>query len=265
MYSSSKVRRLWKFVCHLALLASLAGVSPASAQMGIDFNAGSLFISDNGVGDSNLAVGVIDFNTIVGNYSLIGTVDTGVGPNQVNLLGSPNANVRLTNFTAEALTNAAGQFRLEFWNTFAGTYTGVVGADSIDAYVGHASGLPVPLANDSILDWVGYVSGQIITLPWPGPPPYTNPFLPASSPPLPYTVFGHGPAPVPPGTFVNPPVGGILTFDLRSQGDQLILYSSAEVGFTTVPEVHSSLLIAMASGLLGLGLCRRGQGSRSRS
>jgi hypothetical protein len=257
MYLYSKARGSIRLYCRLAMLTAFAVVSPTFAQMGIDFNSGALFISDNGLGDLNPITGIIDFNTTVGSYSFVGTVDTGVGPNQVSLLGSPNANVRLTNFTAEALINAAGQFRLEFWNTFAGTYTGVVGADSIDAYVGHSGGLPVPPANDAILDWVGYVGGQIITLPWPGPPPYTNPFLPPSSPPLPYTVFGHGPAPVPPGTFVSPPVGGILTFDLRSQGDQLILYSSAEVGFTAVPEVNSMLLLAVASGMLGLGRCRR--------
>jgi hypothetical protein len=56
---------------------------------------------------------------------------------------------------------------------------------------------------------------------------------------------------------VNPPVGGILTFDLRSQGDQLILYSSAEVGFTTVPEVNSVLLLAVAGGILGFGHYRQ--------
>ena len=38
---------------------------PASAVV-IDFNSGALTITDNGIGDTNLAINVIDFNTNVG-------------------------------------------------------------------------------------------------------------------------------------------------------------------------------------------------------
>lgn len=234
-----------------------SSMSPAWALLTIDFNFGALTITDNLLGfDSNGAVGIIDFNTTVGNYSLQGTVDVGVaGPNQVALIGSPSANIRLTNFTAEALVNGAGPLDLQFFDIFPGLFIGSIGADSMDPYVGHATGAPVPAAQDTILNWQGFVAGIVIANPFPNPPPFFNPFLPASSVPLPYTVFGHGPTPLP--AFTNPVVGGYLTFDLGGIGDQLILYTSAEVGFTAVPEPGTFVLGGLAVAGLGVVVARR--------
>jgi hypothetical protein len=227
-----------------AVVGSMAGHVDSQALV-IDFNSGALIITDNGIGDLNLAIGILDFNTTVGSYSLIGTVDLLAGPNQTALIGSPNANLRLTNFTGEALTNTPGQLDITFSHVFPGTYTGITAADSLDAYVGHATGALVPVAQDIICQWQGFVSGQITTLPVPGLPPYFNPLLPASSPPLPYNLVTHGPTPII-GPLTNPAVGAYFCFDLRGQGDQIILYSSAEVGFTAVPESNSFLLIGVA-------------------
>lgn len=234
----------------------LVSMSSANA-LTIDFNFGALVINDQGVGDLNPAIGVLDFNTVVGNYSLVGTIDLLAGPNQTALIGTPNANLRLTNFTAEALIGSPGQMDIQFSHVFAGTFTGITAADSLDAYVGHATGAPVPAGQDQICQWQGFVSGQITTPVNPGPPPYFNPFLPASSIPLPYPLVTHGPTPIA-GPLTNPAVGAYLCFDLQGVGDQLILYTSAEVGFAAVPEVSSLLLMGVAgSGLIVAGARRR--------
>lgn len=259
----NQLRRPWSLICLSIglLLASMA--TPAKAVMTVNLNLGALVIVDNGPFDTIVTAGAIGFVQTIGNYTVGGTVDMGVGPNQVTLLGTPSANLRLTSFVAEALVNNAGSFTIEFSSDIPGTFTGVLGATSVDPYVGHINGLAVPAGQDSITGWTGYVSGQLITTPFPGPPPYFNPFLPFLSPQLPYTVFGHGPSPVPPGTFTNPVLGGILTFDLGGAGDQLILYSSAEVGISSVPEVGTFVMMGVAITGAGLiGLRRRRQETR---
>jgi hypothetical protein len=242
-------------------LAAIFGASSASAQT-IDFNFGSVVIVDNGTGDTNPTTGILAFNQTIGGYLVSGTIDTGVGPSQAALIGSPSANLRLTSFTAEALIGTPGPMAIQFFNTFVGTFTGVQGADSLDAYVGHSTGAAVPAGQDLILDWQGFVSGIVIPGVFPGPPPYFNPSLPALSPPLPYTLVGHGPTLLP-GTFINPVLGGYLTFDLTGAGDQLITYSSAEVGFAVVPEVNSLALAGAAGAIVGfVQLRRRRNGSQ---
>ncbi len=220
----------------------------------IDFNNGALMIVDNGIGDLNPAVDIVDFSTIVSGYSLQGTIDLGSGTNLTNLIGVPNGSVRLTNFVAEATAPNLGQLDIQFFHTVIGTYLGVIAADALDAFAAHATGAPVVAGNDSITNWQGFVSGQIITGVSPGPPPYPNPFVPAASPPVPYPVVTHGPMPIT-GALVDPVFGAYLSFDLRSTGDQLILLSSGEVGFSAIPEPGSWVLGAL--GVAGLAIvCR---------
>lgn len=236
-----------------AFCAALVPLTSASAVT-IDFNNGALVITDNGVGDTNLAFDVIDFNTNVGGYQMQGTVDTGAGTNLTNLIGVPNGSVRLTNFTAEATANGLGLLDIQFSHTVLGTYAGVVAADSLDAFVSHATAAPVPFGNDIISVWQGFVSGIVITPTLPGPPPYLNPNLPPSSPPLPYPVVTQGPMALTP-LITNPVFGAYFSFDLGSTGDQLLLFNSAEVGFSAVPEPSTIVLVGLA--LAGLPLLRR--------
>jgi hypothetical protein len=220
----------------------------------IDFNSGSLVINDNGAGDNNLAVGVIDFNTVVSGYQLQGTVDLGSGPNLSQLISVPSGSVRLTNFTAEATAANLGQLDIQFSHSLVGSYNNVFAADALDPYAANSFGNAIPAGNDSITNWQGFVSGALITGVSPGPPPYFNPAVPASSAPLPYTAVTHGPMLIP-GSLVNPVFGAFFSFDLASAGDQLILYSSAEVGFSPVPEPSTWVLCAI--GLVALPLVRR--------
>jgi hypothetical protein len=113
----------------------------------------------------------------------------------------------------------------------------------------------VPPANDLILDWQGFISGVTISGLLPGPPPYPNPFLPPSSAPLPYAIVTHGPTFM--GAWTNPVFGAYLTFQLGSNGDQLILPSSAEVAVHLVPEPGTVALLASGMAALSLVVRRR--------
>ena len=251
---SRRLRLLVGRACGTLLAVGLLLAASPAWAVSIDFNGGALTINDNLPGDSNLTVGIIDFNVTVGGYKMAGTVDQTAGPSVVSLLGSPSAALRLTNFTAEAV-GSPPQMAIRFYDTVGGLFPAVTGADSLNAFVGHATGAPVPPANDLILDWQGFVSGVVITKLLPGPPPYPNPFLPPSSAPLPYAIVTHGPTPM--GAFTNPVFGAYLTFQLGSNGDQLILPSSAEVGVHLVPEPGTVALLSTGVAALLLVVRRR--------
>jgi hypothetical protein len=239
----------------LVLAAIVFGNTNVARAIVVYLDAGTPtnVINDNGVGDLNAALGIVDFNTVIGNYSVQGTVDTGVGANLTSLLGSPSASLRLTNFTATAIGTPSSSLHIRFSDLATGVFTSVQGADSLDAYVGNAFAAAVPAGTDYISDWQGFMSGATFGSPFPGPPPYFNPVLPASSPPQPYTLVGHGPAALP-GTYTNPVFGAYLSVYLGAPGDQLILNSSGEVGFVgSVPEPATAVLLALgAFGLLAI-------------
>lgn len=244
------------------LTIAMLVVIPSNAfALVIEFNGGATTISDNGIGDLNPTVGILDFNTTVGLYSVQGTLDLSAGPNVISLIGTPTASVRLTNFTAEALGSSLPALGIKFYDTVAGSYPSLVGADSIDAYAAHATGAPIPPGNDLLLDWQGYIDGWPVFPYSPGGPPYPSPFVPPFSSPVPYTVVTQGSSTFV-GPFNNPVISAYLTIQLGALGDQFILQSSAEIGFVPVPEV-STLVMAGIGGLGLLWLQRRSIARRS--
>ncbi|MGB5324509.1 MAG: hypothetical protein WBN40_03675, partial [Pseudomonadales bacterium] len=99
-------------------------------------------------------------------------------------------------------------------------------------YFNGPNSLAVPVGTDVIDDWYGYVSGAVILPPVGSVPPLLNPAQAAGGGSSPYAFYGHGPQFF--STF-DPVVGGHLEFTLGSSDSQLILPSSAEVGFSIVP------------------------------
>jgi len=256
----------------LPLAACLLMFPGTALGVGIQFDSGAVVITDNGPLDSNLAIGIIDFDsigsnpfTIASGYDVKGTVQNTAGPSLSSLITPITGAVTLTNFVADRPLSAIGGITsIEFFDTVIGTAPAVNVADVITAevangngaatYFNNASGNAVPASQDTITTWQGYISGAIITNQFGTPPPIPNPNLPAGGGTLPYPVFGHGPTLIP-GPFVNPVIGAFFSFQLGGVRDQLILPSSAEVGFTAVPEPSAAVLAIV--GLIGLALCGR--------
>jgi len=232
-----------RHVTILSLLLLLA-TAPASA-IDIIFN-NILTISDNGAGDLNAAANILQFNTFMAGYQMAGTIDLLTGSGQSALIGSPTANVRMTNFTATAVGTPPNPMFLKFQHQFTGSFPTIVAGDSLDARASHATGAPVPAGVDNILDWQGFVDADSIFPLAPGVPPFPNPALPPSSPPLPYTVVTHG-ASTMPNSYNNPTIGAYLTFQLGANGNQIELPSSAEVGFVAVPEPSTFALAGLGA------------------
>jgi hypothetical protein len=258
------------------LLALVAAVVPASAwAVSIQFD-NSLVIADGSLWDLDSTVNnIVVFDSTVtfpgalaSGYDVKGTVDLVAGSTLSNILAPAVHAIRLTNFVADRpLAALGGNLDIEFFHAFtAGPYPVITAADTIQAevsngngaavYANNASGNPVPAGTDVITNWQGFVSGVIITNPTGGPLPLNNPNFPGGAGTLPYTTFGHGPAIIP-GPFLNPVVGGFLSFSLGNVRDQLILPSSAEVGLNPVPEPSSVVLFSLGAGAVALAYGRR--------
>jgi hypothetical protein len=80
-----------------------------------------------------------------------GTVDLGNGSNLASIIGNPSANLRLTNFQAEASVVPQYALRVGFREQLSGTYTNLIGGDVIDACVDDAYGSAVPAGQDEIV------------------------------------------------------------------------------------------------------------------
>jgi len=261
---------------HFALTLALAAcvlASPDSAlAVGIQFDNGAVVITDNGPLDNNPAVNIIDFDSIGANpfviasgYNVKGTVQNTGGPSLASLIAPITGAVTLTNFVADRPLAAPGGITdVEFFHTVVGTAPAVTVADVINAqiangtgapvYLNNASGNAVPSGQTTITTWQGFISGAVITNPFGSPVPIPNPNLPAGGGTAPFPVSGHGPALIP-GPFVNPVIGAFFSFQLGGSRDQIILPTSAEVGFSAVPEPSTAVLALV--GLMGLTLYRR--------
>ena len=180
------------------------------------------------------------------------------GTTLTSITGGGTAGLRLTNFVAEAVGVPSYPLQVGFKDILSSTFTNITGADVIDAYVSHnPTSVSVPANTDELSFWQGYVGVLTMGTPFGGPVPGGNPLFPASSVPIPYPLYGHGPINYP-GTFTNPLIGADLYINLGASGDQFILNSSAEVGIAPVPEPQTLALFALG----GLGLLAHSRGAR---
>ncbi|MBX9653474.1 hypothetical protein K2Y11_07610 [bacterium] len=244
----------------LCICLSLFSVSSANA-LSITFDNAFTITDNMPFWDLDGTVGTIKFDSTLtaplttSGYDLKGEV-TILASGTTLAMANATSILTLTNFVADTGSNLPGQnVVLDFNHTF--TVTGPVNAVSaIDPYVANGNGQAI-FANgassnavgfgvDTVNDWYGYVSGQTVFTPTSGGPlPLLSPSLPAGGGTLPYNVYTHGPQPM--GNFA-PVVGAHLDFTLGAPRDQLILTSSAQVGYYAVPEA-SSLLMLGAAGL----------------
>jgi hypothetical protein len=215
-------------------------------------------------------VGTIKFDSTLtaplttSGYDLKGEVTT-LSSGTTLAMANATSILTLTNFVADTGSNLPGQnVVLDFNHTF--TVTGAVNAVSaIDAYVANGNGQAifangassnaVAAGTDWINDFYGYVSGTTIFAPVSGsPPPIPNPSLASGGGTLPYSVYTVGPQPL--GAFA-PVVGGHLDFTLGAARDQLILTSSAQVGYYAVPEASTLLMLGVGAFCMLPAILRR--------
>lgn len=253
-------------VAALALVLGCLSATPAWAQMQIMFD-GSTTITDGGAGDLDfLTNGKIDFSGIYGNagYQVSGTLRESppwaVGPTISQQLAAPIYSLTLTNFVAEALgtsilnTTMALRFNSD---PFAGFHPAGTAIDSLVAEVGSATNSPIPAGTDSVITLMSIIadtSGTQITPPTGAPLPMGNPFHPGPGT-TPYPVTGNGPTLTPP--FVNPVIYGLVEFELGGVGNQLLMPSSLEIGFSPVPEPSTVSLLVVGVACLGGAAYRR--------
>jgi len=239
----SPARKPW--IAGLAIVLACLGTRPASAlDVYVNYGSGYVDVQDNVFPDADATVGIVQLlNLAVPGYMINGVVDGNVGPTLTSILGSSSAGLRLTNFTAEAVGVPLYPLHIGFKDQLSGTYTGVTGADVIDGFASNAFGSPVPVGTDELSFWQGYLDVQTMGTAFGGPVPGGNPLVPASSPPVPYPLYGHGPASLG-GPFTNPVLGADLYLTLGANGDRFTLNSSAEVGIA-VPEPASWLLLTL--------------------
>lgn len=255
------------FVASLSLVALLCVREQAQA-VSVTFD-NTVTITDNLFGfDFDPTIGIIQFDSTKSGaltksgYEVKGEVTTKAAGTTLAMANATSI-LTLTNFVADTGTALPGQsVVIDFVETF--TATGIVnGVAAIDAQVANGNGQAlfangatsnaVGPGTDVINDWYGYISGAIINAPTSGgPPPLLNPNLPAGGGTANYSVYTQGPQPF--GVFA-PVVGAHLDFTLGAPRDQLLLPSSAQVGFWVVPEPSSYLLLAL--GGVALTIARR--------
>ncbi len=246
------------------LVTGLGLPNPAMAQLQIWLD-GSTNIVDGGPGDTDLTVnGKIDFSGVYGNagYMVSGRLQESptwpVGSTVSQQLTSPVYSLTLTNFVAEAISTSIlnTPLALRFQSDpFLGLFGPGLAVDSISAEVGNSLSTPVFPSTDlliSNMSIIGDASVSTVLTPATGAPlPQGNPFHPGPGT-TPYLVSGDGPTALPP--MINPTIYGLIQLQLGQSGDQFIMPSSYDIGFSAVPEPATAVLFGM--GLLGLAACR---------
>jgi hypothetical protein len=270
-HRASGIGSLW-FLCLLSLTLLQSSAGPAWAQLQISFDGGTS-IFDGGAGDlDSVANGKIDFAGIYGlaGYQVSGTLRESppwaVGPSISQQLSAPIYSLTLTNFMAEAVsTSTLGTTLSLRFNSapFVGAYPAGTAVDSLVAEVGSSTSSFVLPNTDLITAFQSIIadnSTSAMILPATGGIlPLGNPVHPGPGT-TPYLVTGHGPTATP--AFTNPVIYGFMELQLGQTGDQLIMPSSLEIGFTAVPEPSTVALLGTAMACLAGAAVRRRRAAR---
>lgn len=259
----------------VALLALVLGgwlATPAQAQLQISFDNNTSIV-DGGAGDlDSVANGKIDFSGVYGiaGYQVQGTLRESppwaVGPSISQQLSAPVYSLTLTNFMAEAVSTSTLSTTLSIrFNSaqFIGAYLAGTAVDSLVAEVGSSTTSVVLPSTDMITAFQSIIAdtstSTLILPPTGGILPLGNPLHPGPGT-TPYLVTGHGPIGTP--AMVNPVIYGYMELQLGQLGDQLIMPSSLEIGFTAVPEPSTVSLLGAGVACLGGAAFRRRRATR---
>ena len=249
----------------VALFIGLCAATAAATPLEMNFDGGAQIV-DGGAGDlDGLVNGKIDFSGVYGlaGYMVTGTLRESppfaAGTTISQQLTPPIYSLTLTNFTAEALPTSTLGAPLDMrYNSdpFVGGFLPGTAVDSLAAEVASSTASPIPAGTDALTNFfsiIGDNATSIVIAPATGASvPMSNPFYPGTGTTA-YPITGHGVAATP--AYVNPTIYGLVQLTLGQVGDQFLMPSSAEIGFTAVPEPASIVLFAL--GLIALAVTRR--------
>lgn len=246
----------------LVLSAMLLAPTIATAQFAT-VTVDGLIIDDNTANDLDLTVGVVEFNSVTSGWTTFSGYDFS---GRVELVPGASATIglvggdvlRLTDFVAEVPTGGAPGIPVVV--TFQYDYpapitTGGDAEDLINAFSDDSTGTALTAGEDSLNRWQGYVATvagfdpvptlSIGSLPTPNVAGLNQPYAPV----------GHDGLTIAAGDEIRG-FRGELEFTLGGVNNQFLLYTSAEVGYTPIPEPTSLALL----GIGGLIITRRRPG-----
>jgi hypothetical protein len=264
------MRSKLRLLMWVALLSSMGSQSAKAMWVNVD----GYLITDNGVGDLDLTVNRISFDSLAGPPNGF-TTSSGFDAKGIvelsNVAGALAAQLNsgqslvLTQFVADMPASASpGVFNIQYEHAFGpaipggGTAADILVAFADDGttwppYQTGAGAIPLLTGEDVIVNWQGYVDN----VPIPNPTTPIPPLFNVAGLNTAYQTFGHATtSPLFGGALFNPILRGDLTFYLGGPRNQFVLLTSAEVGLEdlgdppTVPIMPAAGLAVLTMALV---------------